>query len=156
MWAAAQWPSTLQPLRCVIELYFSSSSSFSASEMIESWKMLLWNYFWLPSLHPWFLPAHWQPLAAVRRGFQWPGFSLKCCNTSFLRAQLHCRGERKMAGELHKIPFIWGVRFFSPFCRTTKPLTAVKVLPCWVPVEANSGDRICQPLRWPCHSQRHD
>lgn len=34
-----------------------------------------------------------------------------------------------MEEELHKIPFIWGDRFFSLFCRKTKLLTeAIDVL----------------------------
>ena len=63
--------------------------------------------------------AHQQPLTAVRRGFQIPGFLLKRFDTSFLWAQPHWRGERNMPEELHKMPFVWGVWFFSLLCRKT-------------------------------------
>lgn len=82
--ATACGPRPSSPFTVFIELHFSSF--FPASEMIESWKTLPWSYFWLASCQPWCLPAHRQPLTAVRRSFQLPGFLLKCSNTGFLRA----------------------------------------------------------------------
>lgn len=96
--------------------------------------------FLAPFLPALCLPAHRQPLTAVRGGFQLPGFLLKCFNTGFLRARLRSRGERKMAEELHKAPFIWGARFPTPplfFCKKNKPLTrAVEAPPSCIPVES--------------------
>ena len=59
--------------------------------------------------------ARRQPLTAVRRGFQIPGFLLKCFSTSFLRARPHWRGETSGAGELREMPVLWGAGF-SSFC----------------------------------------
>lgn len=106
------------PFTAFVELYFSSSSSvFPASEMIGSWEMLLWSYFWLPSFQPWCLPAHPQPLTAVRRGFQLLGFLLTYCNTSSLRAQLHLEAREKWKKSYTywiKSP-LFGESDFSPF-----------------------------------------
>ena len=103
--------------------------------------------------------AHRQPLTAVRRGFQIPGFSLKCFNTSFLWAQPHWRGERNMAEELHEMPILWGGRFLFLLCRKTEPLIeAVEASPSWVSVRTieSRWSQVVAPEAALGHSQGHD
>lgn len=152
-------PSIFQPLPCfpraVLQFLTPLLSSISNDWILKNTAAELFLAPFPPAPES---AAHRQPLTAVRRGFQIPGFLLKCFNTSFLWAQPHWRGERNMPEELHKMPFVWGVWFFSLFCRKTKPLTeAVKAPPSWVPVQADESrwSHVTAPAAALGHSQGH-
>lgn len=107
-----------------------------------------------------FLPAlvsaHRQPLTAVRRGFQLLGFLLKCCNTSFLRAQLYLEvREKRETSSIKSSSF--GESGFSPFSAWTQDSDrSCRDTARCIPARLIQTVLCVDPVRVLCHSQGHE